>query len=291
MAFSSAPVTADTTEITADSTVVTVDQSNTRTADDYVALITPWQSTKARFVATVRVNVQPYADAQAVISTLPMAYDLDYAEGVQLDAVGAWIGRSRIVPVPLPNTFFTIGDSSLGVGSGYIKGDFDSSEGISLLPDDLYRRLLYAKILANSWDGTAEGILAILRAYFTDPSIFIIVDDAAPSLTPVLYFSVGDAARGVGTGKVKGALSTSAPSIAYGMKIGFAGKIPSQIDLAVLSASLIPLKAMGVSLSTLVTTVDQAPLFGVGTDNPNVAGVGTGAIGASPSKVAALIAA
>lgn len=280
--------TADTTNITADSTSVTVDRSTTATADTYVARITPWQSTKAKFVATVRANVQPYADAQAVISTLPMAFDVDYAVGVQLDAVGMWIGRSRIVPVPLPNTFFSVGIASLGVGLGYIKGAYDSETGLSILPDTLYRRLLRAKILANAWDGTPGGILAILRAYFTDISTRIIIDVGAPALSPSLYFSVGDPIRGVGVGQVRGDGSNAVPSLGYGLKIGFAGKIPSQIDLAVLGAGLIPIKALGSSLTTLVTTVNRAPLFGVGVQNANIAGVGGGAIGAPPADVAAL---
>lgn len=290
MAYDLPPSTADTTAVTADSTLTTVDRSNVPTAETYVAKITPWQSTKARFVATVRANVQPYADAQAVISTLPLAFDLDYAEGIQLDAVGAWIGRSRQVPVPLPNTFFTFGDPNLGFGAGYWKSPLDPVEGMSVLPDELYRRLLRAKILANSWDGTSEGILAILRAYFTDPSTFIIVDDAALAAQPTNYFTFGDPARGFGTGVWKGKAMGPA-SLGYGLKVGFAGRIPAALDLSILAAGLFPIKAMGSQLTTLVTTVDQAPLFGFGPETNGVAGFGTGAWGASPASVATQVAA
>lgn len=287
MAYDLPPSSADTTEVTADSTEVTVDRTGVPTADTYVARITPWQSTKARFVATVRANVQPYADAQAVISTLPMAFDLDYAEGVQLDAVGQWIGRSRIVPTPLPNTFFSFGDPNLGFGSGYWKSPLDPAEGLSLLPDDLYRPLLRAKILANAWDGTSEGILAILRAYFTDPATRIIVDDAAPAAQPIKFFSFGDPARGFGTGVWKGPTVMGPATLGYSLKVGFAGKIPSSLDLYILAAGLFPIKAMAASLTLLVTTVDQAPLFGFGPETDSVAGFGRGAWGGSPSAVAA----
>lgn len=291
MGYDLPPSSADTTEVTFDTTDVSFDRGSTPTADDYVAKITPWQSTKARFVATVRANVQPYADAQAVISTLPMAFDLDYAEGAQLDAVGAWIGRSRVVPVPLPNTFFTFGDPNLGFGSGYWKSPLDPAEGMSVLPDDLYRRLLRAKILANAWDGTSEGILAILRAYFTDPSTFIVVDDAAPAAQPIKYFTFGDPDRGFGTGMWKGPKAVGPASLGYGLKIGFAGKIPASLDLSILAAGLFPVKAMGSSLTTLVTTIDRAPLFGFGPETAAVAGFGRGTWGASPSTVASQIAA
>jgi len=291
MGYDLPPSSSDTTEITADSTAVTVDRSGVPTADTYVARITPWQSTKARFVATVRANVQPYADAQGVISTLPLAFDIDYAEGAQLDAVGQWIGRSRLVPVPLPNTFFTFGDASLGFGAGYWKSQLDPAEGLSVLPDDLYRRLLRAKILANAWDGTSEGILAILRAYFTDSATLIIVDDAAPAAQPTKYFTFGDPSRGFGTGMWKGSQVMGPASLGYGLKVGFAGKLPAALDLSVLAAGLFPIKAMGAHLTTLVTTVDQAPLFGFGPETNGVAGFGRGAWGASPATVAAQVAA
>lgn len=291
MAYDLPPSSADTTEITADSTVVTVDRTGVPTADTYVARITPWQSTKARFVATVRANVQPYADAQAVISSLPLAFDLDYAEGAQLDVVGEWVGRSRLVPVPLPNTFFTFGNPNLGFGSGYWKSQLDPAAGLSVLPDDLYRRLLRAKILANSWDGTSEGILAILRTYFTDLATIIIIDDAAPAAQPIRFFSFGDPDRGFGTGFWKGPKVMGASSLGFGLKVGFAGKIPPAIDLSVLSAGLFPIKAMGSTLITLVTTVDQAPLFGFGPQVDGIAGFGSGAWGGSPSAVAAQAAA
>lgn len=274
------PVTSDATgypDFTADSTA-------TPTVDDYVALITPWQSTpiKAKFLATIRANLQPYADAQAVISTIPLAYDLDFAEGVQLDAVGEWVGLERIVPAPLPNVFFTFGDPNLGFGKGYWKGPYDSGEGLSVLPDDLYRKFLRAKIVSNSWDGTSEGILAILRTYFTDPMTFIVVDDSAPAVQPIKYFTFGDPNKGFGTGRWKGPGVTGPKTLGYSLKIGFSGKMPSTLDLAVLAARLLPIKAMGSGITYLVSTVDRAPLFGFGPENAAVAGFGRGAWGSDP---------
>jgi hypothetical protein len=280
---------ADTTELTADDTTFTVDAASVRTADWYIGKITPWQSTKARFVATVRANVQPQADVQSVVSSLPLAFDFDYAEGAQLDAVGQWIGRSRNVPVPLPNTFFTFGDPNLGFGAGYWKSPLDPEEGLSVLPDALYRKLLRAKILANSWDGTSAGILAILRTYFTDPATRIIVDDPSFNALPVKWFAFGDASRGFGAGQWRGPASKRPFSLGYGLKVGFAGKIPSGIDLAILGAGLFPIKAAASHLKILVTTVDQTPLFGFGPETRGVAGFGHGAWGGSPAKAAEIV--
>jgi hypothetical protein len=288
MAYSAPPSTVDTTIVTADSTWSTMDQVKIPTVEAYASKITPWQANpiKARFIATVRANIQPYADSQAVISTFSMLFDLDYAEGAQLDVVGQWVGRSRLVPVPLPNTFFTFGDPNLGFGSGYWKSPLDSSEGLSVLPDDLYRPLLRAKIIANSWDGTSDGILAILRAYFTDEANLIIVDDAAPALSPIKFFTFGDPDRGFGSGVWKGPVSNAPSSLGYGLKVGFAGKIPSKLDLSILGAGLFPIKAMGSSLKIFVTTVDQAPLFGFGPETNGIAGFGRGSWGADPKTIA-----
>ncbi len=66
-----------------------------KTVADYTGLITPWQSTKARFVATVSAGVAPYCDAQVVIASMPGQFDLDVAVGDQLDKTGEWIGQSR----------------------------------------------------------------------------------------------------------------------------------------------------------------------------------------------------
>lgn len=294
---------ADTTLISADSTQFTADIDPyalpapvTKSADDYMALITPWQANrvKARFLATVRSQVQPQADAQAFVASLAQAFDLDEAIGAQLDVDGLWIGRSRNVPTPIPNTFFSWGIQNLGWGQGYWKGPYDSSQGISQLPDDDYRRLLYAKVEANSWDGTSVGALAILLSYFSDPATLVFINDyalAIPYSADNSIFGWHLPGRGWGQGHWKAHFEElkvpDAAPMAYSICI--AGKIPSKIDLYLLAADLIPLKAMGVDVDYKVTTVDRAPLFGFGMDNDQVAGWGKGAWAADPIKVASLL--
>lgn len=295
--------TADTTFITADSTEFTADidpyalpEPITKTADDYMALITPWQAKaiKARFLATVRAGVQPYADAQALIASLPEAFDLDEAVGTQLDIVGQWIGRSRNVPTPIPNTLFSWGVQNLGWGQGYWKGPYDSSQGISQLPDPDYRRLLYAKVQANSWDGTSTDALAILRSYYTDPATLVFINDyalAIPYDADSSIFSWGLPGRGWGQGHWKGPFEElEVPEVApMAYSICIAGKLPSAIDLYLLAADLIPSKAMGVDVDYKITSVDQAPLFGFGLDNDQVAGWGKGAWAVDPITAASLL--
>jgi hypothetical protein len=298
--------TTDTTYITADTTLYTADIDPfalptpvTTTADDYMAKITPWQASpvKARFLATVRAGVQPYADGQAVNASLPQAFDLDEAVGAQLDVDGLWIGRTRFIPTPAPNTLFSFDIDNLGWDQGYIDGPYDSAQGLSALADDDYRRLLQAKVLANSWDGTADDALAILRTYFTDPATIIFVQDDAqavpftPEVPPLFGFDLDG--HGFDEGYVWDAFqypnqAPDAATVTY--SVCLSGKIPSDLNLYILGSLLVPVNAMGADVDYAVTSVDGAPVFGFDMDDDHVSGFDVGAIDADPFTVANLTA-
>lgn len=294
-------LTADSTFFSADSTAFTADLNIhalpspiTRSVEDYSGLITPWQSTKARFVATVQASVAPFCDTQAVVASLPHAFDLDEAIGAQLDIVGQWVGRTRNVPTPVPNTLFSFDTVGLGFDQGYWSGPYDGTAGISQLPDDAYRRLLYAKVMANGWDGTATGTLSVLDAYFVDPTSLVFIDDRAiaiPYAPPSTLFSFDIPAIGFDQGQWAGPFDDlKVPDVApMAYSVCISGKIPSKIDLYVLGNDLIPVKAMGVDVDYSVTTVDGTALFGFDMADSRVAGFDSGAWGADPLTVAALL--
>lgn len=225
-----------------------------RTVEDYLAHITPFHRGKPDFAATVEASVTDLADLQAFLHTLFDAFDIDTAIGVQLDVVGEWVGRSRIIPIPVKPPWFTIGDALRGIGAGYLYQDGISFGSVdAILDDETYRKLLFAKIAANSWDGTHEGAKAALEIFFK--AVFgslVVVHDDGPMRVIV----------------------------------GLAQKIPSIPGLYILARSLITAKAAGVTTSYCVTTVDNAPLFGIGVGNERIAGIGSGAIGATPETIA-----
>lgn len=260
----------------------------TKTEDDYVRLITPWQSTKAKFVATVRVNVAPHSAAQVVIASLPAAFDVDYAVGAQLDVDGEWVGRSRNVLVPIPVTYFSFGVTGAGWNEAFWKGPYDTTQGISQLPDSLYRPLLYTKIAANSWDGTTDSAEAILRTYFTDPATNIFIDDGARAIAANPIFSFGVQGAGWSQGVWQTQLDQSAAPIAANIEYTacFSGKLPDRISLYVLANDLIPIKSAGATVTYAVVSVNNAPMFGFGMDNGLVSGFGKGAWGVAPATVA-----
>jgi hypothetical protein len=290
--------TADSTLFTTDSTQLTTDydpyalayRGATPTIDAYLGKITPWQATdkKPKFRATVAAGVQPYVDQQVVLASLPALFDLDTAIGAQLDVDGEWIGRSRFVSVPIPGAFFSFDTPGLGWDEGLWKGPYDGADGISQLPDDLYRRLLYAKRAANSWDGTTDGAEAILRTFLPDPATLVFIDDDGRAVSPPNYFAFDTD----GSGWDQGEWQSSGPdtySLSLHYTVGIAGRLPSAIELHILGGGLIPIKAGGVKVDYAVTTVDGAPLFGFDMEDDNVSGWDVGTWGADPDTVADLI--
>src|SRR5690242_14030798 len=134
----------------------------------YLAKVPPEHAGDQNFMAELAAVLQPFADAQAVINSLPQSFDLDTAVGVQLDATGLWVGITRQIPVPVQNPWFSWDTVSLGWDQGYWKGPF---EGVALasLDDETFRRLIRAKIAANNCNGSQAAIMNCLTTYF-DPA-------------------------------------------------------------------------------------------------------------------------
>lgn len=193
---------------------------------DYLSLITSEHRGKEKFEATVVSGTSPLSKLQDVMFGLPSDFDIDVAIGVQLDAVGIWIGRSRRIDTPLVGVYFAWDDiASDGWESGVWKGQFDPDSGLVDLPDDSYRILLKAKIAANSWDGTIPGAYAIWETIFSD-SYLIIQDNQDMS-----------------------------------MVIGIAGQPLSAVDQALLTNGYIPLKPEGVRVQYYAIAPAAGSLF------------------------------
>lgn len=212
---------------------------------DYTALITSEHQPRPRFMAVVAALVSPLVDAMNVLGGMPALFDLDDAEGDQLDAVGQWVGIARQVSTPLTGIYFSLDVVGLGFDQGTWKGPFDPDTGLTSLDDDTYRIVIRAKIGANHWDGTLGSSAAILNAIFDDGTFAFIEDHQDMSMT-----------------------------------IGIAGKVPSAVFLALISGGYIPLKPEGVRVDyTIVTTVDGVSLFGFDMTGPYVSGFDAGAWG------------
>ena len=111
---------------------------------DYLSLVPPQHRNKPNFIAALTAVLQPMVDHQAVLASMPAAFDLDVAVGVQLDQIGLWVGVSR--------------------------------KALSL-DDTTYRLLLRARIEADRWDGTLSGAIRAFDYLFSDPATHVFIQD------------------------------------------------------------------------------------------------------------------
>lgn len=281
------------------------------TADQYAALITAWHRSRPKFVATVRATVEPFADAQVVSAGLPAAFDIDTAIGAQLDIVGEWVGRTRVVPQPYLDTYFRLDDPARGLDVGVWRQPFDPDTILVTTDDTFFRRMLKAKVLINGWDGAPEATQAVLGGFFTDPETHTFVESAGDAVfapTPFAldmpgagldegfwrtsFFSLDRPGAGLDESRWRYPLEFDdvPDSLSIGVTIGVAGKTPSIAELAALAAGFVTTKAGGVPVTHRVASVNGAPLFGLDIDNDVIGGLDRGAWGVDPGALVALAA-
>ncbi len=256
-----------------------------RTVADYLALVPPEHASKPKFMATLAMALQPFADQQQFFADLPSQFDLDTAIGVQLDATGAWLGRSRYVPIPIPNAWFAFDVIGLGFDQGYWQGPYDAGTDLTRLDDDTYRRLLYAVRQANTSNGSLADMQAALNVYFVDANVFIVDTSKYPMSNT--FFAFDDPARGFDAGYwYDGGPASALGSVDMQIQIAVSGALPNVVDLEILAQLLIPIRGAGVRVDWECTTVNGAPVFGLDLNNEFIAGLDVGAWGANPDFVA-----
>lgn len=129
----------------------------------YTDLITNYHRVKPLFVDHVDLSTRPLTDTSSALQSLLIAFDIDSAVGVQLDVLGEWIGRTRIVSQPISGVYFSFDTDGLGWDQGVWQGPYDPDAGYTSLSDDTYRIVLKAKIAINNWDGQNDSLPAILE--------------------------------------------------------------------------------------------------------------------------------
>ena len=196
----------------------------TTSTDKYIALIPSENQSAPNFVAAVQALVQGFVDCNNTNQAVMVAFDLDTATGDQLDCVGKWVGVTRYVPIPITGVFFAFDTANLGWDQGAWFGPYDSSAGLTRLPDDSYRLLLRAKISANHWDGTMGSLVTILGLIFTDPlTTTYILDNQDMTMTVGM---IGNPPSIINMALLTGGYLIPKPS---GVHINYAGVSPSAI--------------------------------------------------------------
>lgn len=209
----------------------------------WLALVTSENNQQPDFMATLQNVLQPFADLEVTISSMPTLYDLDVAIGAQLDTVGLWVGASRQLAVPLSNVFFSWNVAGLGWGQGNWHQDGTPTTQLVSLNDSDYRTLLYATAAANNWDGTIPGAYSVWNTLFAGTGIGILIQDFQD------------------------------------MSIGLAltGPTPTAVQQALFTSGQLSLVPAGVRVRWYATPpVPNVPYFAWGVNNANMAGWGTG---------------
>lgn len=207
------------------------------TVNGYLNLIPAENRQKQNFIAMVTIGLQIFVQIQDILKLISTtAFDVDVAQGAQLDVIGQWAGVSRNVSVPISNVYFSWdADYTLGWDYGSWQPSLAPSS-ITVLPDDAYRTLIKAKIAANKWEGTTNSAYAIWETIF--PNLTILVQDHQ--------------------------------NMSYDLVV--VGGIIDSLTLALITGGYILLKPEGVRVKEYFVPIDDGPLFGWDLDNDYIKG-------------------
>jgi len=215
----------------------------------YQRLIPSYNKHKPKFYDHVALITQPFVDIQNALFQQVADFDLDNSVGVQLDAVGLWVGIGRNIATPITGVYFSLDDGELGFDAGIWRGRYDAG-GFTALDDDTYRTIIRAKIAANHWDGTTETLSEIYQKIFPDGKTQIFAVDNF-DMTMSVYI-VGDSV--------------------------------TPVMRAVISLGYLDIKPSTVRIANYTITTVPGPLFGFDIQNDFITGFDSGAWGTSLRK-------
>lgn len=213
----------------------------------YVDLITSYHASKPLFVQHVDLSTRPLVDAASTMAGMTAAFDIDTAVGVQLDIIGEWVGRSRIVSEPITGVYFSFDADGLGFEQGVWQGPYDPDSGFTKLSDEVYRVILKAKIAINNWDGTNDSLPDILNTALAGSGLSMqIIDNQDMTISVIVFpeIDIADVSREL---------------------------------LAAIRQGYLTVKAAGVLAGSIITPSTGTQMFGFDLDNEYFAGFDTGA--------------
>lgn len=149
-------------------------------ARDYLALVPSANNQAPKFTAMVKAVSDAWAGVYDLLVDLPQVFDVDTAEGVQLDIIGRWVGQSRLISGVLLLQFFGFDDNpaALNFGEegnaaigGRFYGEGEPIAGTTLLADPEYRTLIKARIARNNAQGSTADIVRALQFLFSAPAV------------------------------------------------------------------------------------------------------------------------
>ncbi|MBP2167717.1 hypothetical protein J2125_000909 [Erwinia toletana] len=158
----------------------------------YTDLISNYHRGKPLFVDHLDLSTRPLTDTLTTAKSLITAFDIDEAVGVQLDILGQWIGRSRVVSQPIAGVYFSLDVDGLGYDQGVWQGPYDPDSGYTSLSDETYRVILKAKIAINNWDGSNDSLPLILDTALSGSDLRMQIVDNQDMTISVWVFPEND---------------------------------------------------------------------------------------------------
>nr|DAG77413.1 MAG TPA: Protein of unknown function (DUF2612) [Caudoviricetes sp.] len=156
--------------------------------NEYTQLIAGAHREKPRFTEWLYQLTQPLLAARTAIKGFVLDYDIDYATGAQLDAVGVRVGEARKLALKITDVFFAFDDvDGVGFDLGIWQTARDDTYGITELSDEVYRVLLKAKVALNQYGGKNEDLIQLIdlisQAFGLNTSQIAYVDSQDMSVT------------------------------------------------------------------------------------------------------------
>ncbi len=118
----------------------------------YAGLITDRNDRRDNYMKYVRMLLDRAIEMHGIVNSMPWAFALDNAAGVQLDTIGVIVGLTRKLP-------------------------YTPGAGSNEMDDDEYRLMLRMKIARNIWNGTNDDARQIYQSLFNNNDIRVIYHD------------------------------------------------------------------------------------------------------------------
>lgn len=148
-------------------------------SNKYTSLIAGAMTQKPKFEWFVYQLTEPFRQNAELLEHLYKDFDLDTAQGAQLDAVGVRIGASRTIIPPIDAvTFFSLDVKGAGLDeANWHRPYVDNASLIKTLDDDNFRFLLRCKVRTNQQDGSIEGLQSLIEELKEQYGITLRVED------------------------------------------------------------------------------------------------------------------
>lgn len=127
--------------------------------------------------ALITLLLSPYATLQNTLKQMLLERHIDTAIGKQLDGVGDIVGMPR--PFTKTNGEWYFGFLGQSKAKPFSQAPIRDlalqtiSKQVSYMPDDLYRRLIKWKVVANNSHGTVEDVIEACKTLFVATQVNI----------------------------------------------------------------------------------------------------------------------